>query len=133
ISLCPALAERLAGAERVMDVETEGSFSYKCDRFAGPGWVLCGDAAAFLDPIFSSGVLITMRCGEEIAAAIERGLASGDRSAALFARYEKRMRRGMSVFWKFIYGFYDETLLSLFYQPTHRFRLQAALARVLPA
>jgi flavin-dependent dehydrogenase len=131
ISLCAPVAERLAGAERVMSVETEGSFSYKCDRFAGPGWVLCGDAAAFLDPIFSSGVLITMRCGEEIAAAIERGLATGDRSAALFAGYEKRMRRGMSVFWKFIYGFYDENFLALFYQPTNRFRLQDAVAGVL--
>lgn len=134
IAACPAVAARLSGAERVMPVLAEGAFSYRSERFAGPGWVLCGDAAAFLDPIFSSGVLLSMRCGEEIAAAIEGALARGGAAARapdVFARYERRMRAGMKVFWRFIYGFYDAAFLELFLQPTNRFRLMSAITGVL--
>jgi flavin-dependent dehydrogenase len=131
IAACPPVAARMAGAERVRPVATEGTFSYRADRFAGPGWVLCGDAAAFMDPIFSSGVLITMRCAEEIADAVLRGLARGDASAAVFARYERRMRRGMGIFFRLIHRFYDAAFLELFLQPTTRFRLVQALTGVL--
>lgn len=131
IAACPPVARRMARAERVRPVTAEGSFSYRASRFAGPGWVLCGDAAAFMDPIFSSGVLITMRSAVEIAETIERGLARGDTSAALFARYERRMRRGMNVFFKFIYGFYDEAFLELFLQPTNSLGLVNAITGVL--
>jgi flavin-dependent dehydrogenase len=131
IAACPPIRERLARAERVRPVVAEGSFSYRAERFHGPGWVLCGDAAAFLDPVFSSGVLLTMRSGEAIAAAIDRALARGDASAAVFRGYERRMRRQMAVFWKLIYLFYDPAFLELFLQPTDRFRLMSAITGVL--
>jgi flavin-dependent dehydrogenase len=131
IEACPSVQRRLAGAERLMPVMTEGSFSYKSDRFAGPGWVLCGDAAAFLDPIFSSGVYLSMTCATQIVEAIERGLATGDRSAALFRPYERRMRAGMGIFWKYIFSFYDESFLRLFMSPTEKFQLVQSITGVL--
>jgi flavin-dependent dehydrogenase len=131
IERCPPVRERLAGAERATPVASEGSFSYRCDRFAGDGWVLCGDAAAFLDPIFSSGVLLTMRSAEMIAEAVLRGLAEGRAGADLFREYERRMRRGMGVFWRFIHGFYDASFLEIFMQPTRRLAMQECIAGVL--
>jgi len=112
-------------------VMTEGSFSYRSSTFAGEGWVMCGDAASFLDPVFSSGVLLSMRCAELIAAGVDRGLRTNSYSPALFRDYEKKMRKGMSVFWRFIYGFYDTAFLDLFFQPTNRFRLMNTISGVL--
>lgn len=131
ISESPEVMERLEHAERVMEVHSEGSFSYRATRFAGPGWVLCGDAAAFLDPVFSSGVYLSMVCAEEIANRIDRGLSSGDVSARIFDGYEKRMRDGMGTFFKFIYGFYDEAFYNMFLRPTKRFGVVAAIAGIL--
>jgi flavin-dependent dehydrogenase len=131
IAKCPSVRKRLAGAERLMPVMTEGSFSYKSDRFAGPGWVLCGDAAAFLDPIFSSGVYLSMTCATQIVEAIEQGLATGARSARLFRPYERRMRAGMGIFWKYIFSFYDESFLRLFMSPTEKFQLVNSITGVL--
>ena len=128
---CPAVAQRLSHATMMMPVMTEGSFSYRSSTFAGEGWVMCGDAASFLDPVFSSGVLLSMRCAELIAAGVDRGLRTHSFSPALFRDYEKKMRKGMSVFWRFIYGFYDTAFLDLFFQPTNRFRLMNTISGVL--
>ena len=128
---CPAVAQRLSHATMMMPVMTEGSFSYRSSTFAGEGWVMCGDAASFLDPVFSSGVLLSMRCAELIAAGVDRGLRTNSYSPALFRDYEKKMRKGMSVFWRFIYGFYDTAFLDLFFQPTNRFRLMNTISGVL--
>jgi flavin-dependent dehydrogenase len=131
IESCPPVKERLEGAERILPVMAEGSFSYRSRRFSGPGYVLCGDAAAFLDPVFSSGVYLSMRGAEEIAALIDRGLSAGDSSARLFAGYERRMRAAMKLFWRFIHGFYDESFLRIFLQPTRRFQLLETISGVL--
>ncbi len=128
---CPAVGKRLQNATPLMEPMIEGSFSYRADTFSGEGWVLCGDAAAFLDPVFSSGVLLSMRCGENIAERIDMGLRTQNYGRSVFAGYEKRMRGGMSVFWKFIYGFYDTAFLDLFFMPNNRFKLVNTVSGVL--
>ena len=128
---CPSIQERLVGAERVMQVHTEGTFSYRSKQFSGPGWVLCGDAACFLDPVFSSGVLLSMRCAEEIVRLSSPHLKKGEMPQSAFATYEKKMRRGMGTFWTFIYGFYDEAFIDIFFRPTNRFKLMNAVSGVL--
>ena len=132
---CAPVKARLEGAEQLMPVMTEGTFSYKSDRFSGPGWVLCGDAACFLDPVFSSGVLLSMRCAEEIVKLAVPALKK-DKPELLtdqkaFRPYEQRMRRGMGTFWTFIYGFYDEAFIDIFFRPTNRFRMMNAISGVL--
>lgn len=131
IAASPEVSARLASASRATEVRVEGSFSYTSTRFAGPGWVLCGDAAAFLDPVFSSGVYLSMRCAEDIAARIDRALESGDVSARVFAGYPRRTRAAMRTFWKFIYGFYDEAFFNMFLRPTPRLGLVPAITGVL--
>jgi flavin-dependent dehydrogenase len=128
---CPAIAARLQNAQMSMPVMSEGSFSYRSQQFSGEGWVLCGDAASFLDPVFSSGVLLSMRCAEQIAAGIDRGLRTGSVSPALFSVYEKSMKKGMRVFWRFIYGFYDTAFLDLFFRPNNRFKMVNTVSGVL--
>ena len=71
IALCPALAARLEDAELVSDVEATGNFSYACDRSHGANYLLLGDAYAFIDPVFSSGVLLAMQSGFPGAEAVD--------------------------------------------------------------
>lgn len=104
---CPALEERLSGAQQVMPVRVAQDFSYCAERIAGPGWVLVGDAFAFLDPIYSTGVLLALRSGEWAADAICEGLASGDLSGEALGAFAEEFIAGMRAFRKMVYAFYD--------------------------
>jgi flavin-dependent dehydrogenase len=83
---------------------------------AGDRWVAVGDAAAFLDPIFSTGVLLAMQGGLEAAAAIDAGLRAGDVSARTFGAYERVVRRRYHHFRRFVVGFYDPAFRELWFQ-----------------
>ena len=104
---CPALAERVAGAEQTMPVKVVQDFSYCAERIAGDGWVLVGDAFAFLDPIYSTGVLLALRSGEWAADAICAGLTENDVSAATLGAFSDEFVAGMRAFRKVVYAFYD--------------------------
>lgn len=104
---CPALAERVAGAEQTMPVKVVQDFSYCAERIAGDGWVLVGDAFAFLDPIYSTGVLLALRSGEWAADAICAGLTKNDVSAAALGAFSDEFVAGMRAFRKVVYAFYD--------------------------
>src|SRR4030095_9354827 len=81
ISRCPAVSERTKHAAFPASNHVIASFSYRCEPFAGPGYFLIGDAATFMDPIFSTGVCLAMMSGVEAATAIGE-LLSGDPSEA---------------------------------------------------
>ena len=104
---CPALAGRLSGAEQTMPVRVVQDFSYCADRIAGDGWVLVGDAFAFLDPIYSTGVLLALKSGEGAADAICDGLARDDVSAATLGAFADDFVAGIRAFRKVVYAFYD--------------------------
>ena len=74
---------------------------------ASPGLLLLGDAFAFLDPVFSSGVLLALKCGHLGGEAVHEGLVSGDLSPAHFAPYGQAVRDGIENMRKLIYAFYD--------------------------
>jgi len=82
---------------------------------AGDRWVAVGDAAAFLDPVFSTGVMLAMQGGLEIAEAIDNGLRNGDVSARIFADYERNVRRRYHHFRRFAVGFYEPAFRRLWY------------------
>ena len=115
LAASPEVAGRLAGAERVEGVHPIADFSYRLTRFHGDGWVAVGDAASFLDPVFSSGVHIALatatRAADGIAAALaEKGrLAAGD-----LAGYERFARRGLGHFRRYILGFYEPEFVTVF-------------------
>jgi len=107
LARCPGLVPRIADARRTMDVQVSNDFSCSADRAAGDGWVLVGDAFTFLDPIYSSGVLLAFASAELAADAVAAALADGDTSAERLGVYEQRMRRGVAAFRKLVYAFYS--------------------------
>ena len=111
----PAATPLLAGARRVSPARFDADYSYVATRMSGDRWVAVGDAAAFLDPIFSTGVLLAMQGGLEAAEIIDAGLGTGDLSARVFARYERTVRKRYHHFRRFAVGFYDPTFRHLWF------------------
>ena len=104
---CPALEKRLAAAEQVIPVRVVQDFSYCAERIAGDGWVLVGDAFAFLDPIYSTGVLLALKSGELAADTIARCLREDDLSGAALGSFAEEFLAGVRAFRKLVYAFYD--------------------------
>jgi len=105
----------LERARRVSPARFDADYSYLGTTMAGDRWVAVGDAAAFLDPVFSTGVMLAMQGGIEAAEAIDVGLRTGDVSARIFARYEKAVRGRYHHFRRFAVGFYDPAFRKLWY------------------
>ena len=131
IALCPALAARLAGAERVSDAEATGNYSYACDRTHGPGYLLLGDAYTFIDPVFSTGVMLAMHSAFIGAEAIDACLRRPAEAPRALARFDRQMRRGPRDFSWFIYRVTNPTMQSLFMAPRNHLRMRDALMALL--
>ncbi|MEE8523839.1 MAG: tryptophan 7-halogenase [Thermoanaerobaculia bacterium] len=127
----PAAAEQTGHARRISPARFEADFSYAPSAYAGDRWLLAGDAGSFLDPVFSTGVLLALESGLESAAAIDAGLAAGNLSARAFSAYNRRQRRRFKVFRRFAHGFYDPAFRDLLFQPTDRFGVLDAIVSVL--
>ena len=109
--------ERLKDARRLMPVQAESDFSYDVRQIVGDGYVAIGDAAGFLDPIFSSGVFLAMATGEKAAEVLTKVLSRGGPVRAPDLRlYEKFARKGFRRFRKFVIGFYEPGFRDTFYQ-----------------
>ncbi len=131
IALSPELSRRLADATLVSTPEATGNFSYSCDRTHGDNYLLIGDAYAFIDPVFSSGVMLAMQGGFFAAEAAGICLREPHRAAAALAAFDKRVRRGPQVFAWFIYRVSHPAMRSLFMHPRNVARTEEALLSVL--
>jgi flavin-dependent dehydrogenase len=107
VARCPGLQPRLAQARRVADFRAAKEYSYRSRQVAGDGWVLVGDAYGFLDPLYSSGVLLALRSGEMAADAIAEGLARGDTSAAQLGKWGPVFNQGMDRMRRLVVEYYD--------------------------
>lgn len=107
VAHCPGVKERITGAERVSEFKAAKEYSYKSKQAAGDGWVLVGDAFGFLDPLYSSGVLLALKSGQLAADAIVEGLQSGDTSAAQLGKWEPEFRKGMDRMRRLVCEYYD--------------------------
>jgi 1H-pyrrole-2-carbonyl-[peptidyl-carrier protein] chlorinase len=103
----PLLARRMANASPLHEFSREGNYSYVMERFAGNGWLLVGDAARFVDPIFSSGVSVAMESAKRASEAVIRALARNDVSAEAFVEYERTIRAGVDIWREFILLYYQ--------------------------
>jgi halogenation protein CepH len=104
----PQLEEWMANAKPITeDLHVISSLSYYSDRFVGDGWLLAGDAAMFVDPIFSSGVQIGMKGGDYAAQTIAKAFEVGDFSWNTLAEYETKLRVPMRVIFPMIYRWYE--------------------------
>jgi FADH2-dependent halogenase len=131
LATTPHLPPLLANARRVTPLRVDVDYSYLATRMAGDRWVAVGDAAAFLDPIFSTGVLLAMQGGLDAAAAIDAGLRRGDLSARVFADYERWVRKRYHHFRRFAVGFYDPAFRDLWFTPNKHFGIYGAIVSVL--
>ena len=132
IAMCPALRERLDGAELVAEPEATGNYSYSCDRCQGESYVMLGDAFAFIDPVFSSGVMLAMNsafAGVEVVAA--RLAADHAAEALARRRFDHVMRHGPKEFSWFIYRVTNPTMRDLFMSPSDALDMKKALLSVL--
>jgi flavin-dependent dehydrogenase len=93
---CPAMAQRLAGTERVAGLDVVKEYSYMTGRSSGDGWVLVGDSWGFIDPIYSSGVWFALKSGQLAADAIIEGLRKGDTSGEQLGKWVSDFARGTS-------------------------------------
>ena len=107
VARCPGLEPRLVKARRAGPFRAAKEYSYRSRQAAGPGWVLVGDAFGFLDPLYSSGVLLALTSGSMAADAISEGLRSGDTSAQMLGRWEPEFVRGMDRMRRLVCEFYD--------------------------
>jgi|SRR6185436_13061219 flavin-dependent dehydrogenase len=131
IARCPALVERLAQATLPGNVTATGNYSYFSERMYGERWILVGDAWAFVDPVFSSGVLLGMNSAFHAADAVETCLRDPARAAAALARFETTVRSGVRDFSWFIYRMTTPAIESLFMQPSNKLRMQDAVISLL--
>lgn len=131
IAMCPPLAERLKMARRVTEVEATGNFSYVSERNHGRNYLLLGDAYAFIDPVFSSGVWLAMNSGVIGAEAIDTCLQQPARAAAALKRFDKLMGLGPREFSWFIYRVTNPIMRDFFMYPKNIFRVKEALLSVL--
>ena len=108
IAICPGVRDRLAEATQAAEIRVLNDFSYMSRELAGDGWVLTGDAFGFLDPMYSTGVLLALRSGEmaadSICAALEAGAPTGERLSI----HEDRLRAGFKSFHLLVYAFYNK-------------------------
>ncbi|MEV5769195.1 NAD(P)/FAD-dependent oxidoreductase [Micromonospora sp. NPDC052213] len=96
-----------SGARRVDVYRTARDWSYACSQFSGPGWVLVGDAAAFIDPLLSSGVTLAMRGALSLSRAVHEALAAPEKERHLMQVYEDRYRDFLAALIDLIRFFYD--------------------------
>lgn len=107
VAKCPGLQPRIANAQRCDIFRAQKEYSYRARKAAGDGWVLVGDAFGFLDPLYSSGVLLALTSGMMAADAIHDGLSQGDTSEAQLRKWEAPYVAGMERMRRLVCEFYD--------------------------
>lgn len=126
VAATPAITDRL-GPDAVLDseVRTTGNYSFRCDTSVGDGWAMVGDAGAFIDPVFSSGVHLAMEGGRRLVRDVDAALrkaSSGLIPASRLARYAGDNKRALKVFSRFIYDWYDDEFRLAFMRPPPKSR-----------
>jgi flavin-dependent dehydrogenase len=127
----PIIAKRMTDARRVSQVYVEADFSYRSARLHGDRWLLAGDAAGFIDPIFSSGVFLAVFSSELCADALNEVLDHPRKARRLFAGYERAVNRAMDIYLRFVKAWYTKEFIEVFLAPRNILGLAPAVNAVL--
>lgn len=103
---CPFVADRMKQATQLTPLYVVSNLAYRATRFFGDGYILVGDAAIFLDPIYSYGVYLALKSGRMAAEKIDEAFRTGNFSAEHFRPYEDSIRKEVEVVFGQIYGWY---------------------------
>jgi flavin-dependent dehydrogenase len=127
----PVIMRRMRDARRVTRVHVAADFSYRTTKLYGDHWLMAGDAAGFIDPIFSSGVFLAVFSGELAADALHEVLDQPRKARRLFPRYEKKVNRAMDVYLRFVNAWYTKEFIEIFSSPRPVLNLPPAVNAVL--
>ena len=131
LAASPTIRARMHGAERISDVVGTGNYSYRVSGSSGPNYLMIGDAFAFIDPVFSSGVLFAMTGGEMGAEVAARWLENPAAGLAMARKAERALVRGMDRISWLIYRINEPVLRAMFMAPRNTFRMRDGLIAML--
>ncbi len=131
IALSSGVSERLNNAKLVSDVTATGNYSYESKHMAGPGYLMVGDAFAFVDPVFSSGVYLAMNSAFLGAEVVDECLKTSPRASRALRHYDKTIRHGLQTFSWFIYRVTTPAMRHLLLNPRGYFRVNEGVTSLL--
>ena len=126
----PFLRDRYANAVFSTAPYTTSGYAFSVERLYGDKWLIAGDAAGFLDPVFSTGVHLAIASGNRAGNAIADATVSTQRSR-IFRKYEKQCFADLHIFRKLVYGFYTEEFVDVFLAPTEKLGLRKGITSLL--
>jgi flavin-dependent dehydrogenase len=129
----PVMSERMKSAVRVSPVYSAGDYSYRNKKLFGDRWLLAGDAAGFIDPVFSSGVFLAIMSAEKAADTLDQVLRDESLKPRLFKRYSRQVNYIMDIYLTFVNSWYrrSKEFLEVFLNPTDTMQIAAAVNAVL--
>jgi flavin-dependent dehydrogenase len=127
----PVVNEWMGRARRVTEVYATGDFSYRNQKLSGDRWLLAGDAAGFIDPVFSSGVYLALFSGEQAADALNLALDQPPKRAKAFHHYESRIGRVLDIYLRWASAWYTQEFVEVFLFPKKIFEIVPTVSAVL--
>jgi flavin-dependent dehydrogenase len=131
IATTPLMRSRMATARRITDVHAIGDYSYRNTRLHGSRWLLAGDAAGFIDPIFSTGVFLALHSGEKAAAVLDFALRHPALGRLRMASYARAVNRLMNRYLRFANSWYTDEFVDVFTTPKPPLQIPQAVNSVL--
>jgi len=131
IAMAPEISARLVDAELTAPVTATGNYSYHSERMTGDGYLMVGDAWAFIDPVFSSGVYLAMNSSMLGADVVEKVLTDPASAPKLYRQFDRTVRRGVGTFSWLIYRMTSPVIRKLFMAPRNVFGVQSAVVSLL--
>lgn len=123
----PVMVKWMQNSVATGPIQSTGDFSYSNKRYVGERLIRVGDAAGFMDPIFSAGVFLAMHSGKLAAETILECFEKKGSDDLRLRRYEKRVRSGMQFYWEMVHNFYTTPFLELFFNPREKFKMASAI------
>jgi FADH2-dependent halogenase len=127
----PPLRERMSNARLLGSIHTTSDFSYRNRSYVGQRLLRVGDAAGFMDPIFSAGVYLACYSARMAARIIDEAVRDGSDAAQALRKYDQKIFRAMRTYWDMVEGFYTTPFMEVFMSPRYRMSLPAAVTAVL--
>ena len=131
VAASAVMRSRMSAARRVTDVHSAGDYSYRNTRLAGPRWLLAGDAAGFIDPIFSTGVFLALHSAELAAKSLDSAIRHPLLAPWHFRTYARRVNRVMDRYLRFVNAWYQREFIDIFTMPRPPLRIPQAVNSVL--
>jgi flavin-dependent dehydrogenase len=131
IDTYPVMRDIMRGAEQVFPARAAADFSYRVSEASGDGWLSVGDAAGFIDPLFSTGFHLAVRGGALAAAAVHEAFRRGDFSRSRWASYERMVKKACDTYVGVVQAFYEGSLVELLFETKKRDMMKRLVTSVL--